>query len=62
MIAESPASIDLAAESHRDESTTRTSREMTLSRIVASLQVVLATRRAAHSEEHAYWYTIARGM
>jgi hypothetical protein len=33
-----------------------------LSRIVASLQVVLASRRADRNEEHAYWYTVARGM
>jgi hypothetical protein len=35
---------------------------LSLKRIAATLQVVLATRRAARSEEHAYWYTIARGM
>jgi len=35
---------------------------LSLNRIAAALQVVLATRRAARSEEHAYWYTIARGM
>ena len=33
-----------------------------LNRIAAALQVVLATRRAARNEEHAYWYTVARGM
>jgi hypothetical protein len=36
--------------------------ELSLSRVVASLQVLLAARRAARSDEHAYWYTIARGM
>jgi hypothetical protein len=35
---------------------------LSLNRIAAALQVVLATRRAARSEEHAYWYTVARGM
>ena len=35
---------------------------LSLNRIAATLQVVLATRRAARSEEHAYWYTVARGM
>jgi hypothetical protein len=35
---------------------------LTLNRIAAALQVLLATRRAARSEEHAYWYTVARGM
>jgi len=36
--------------------------QLSLSRVVASLQVLLAARRAARSDEHAYWYTIARGM
>ena len=36
--------------------------KLSLNRIAAALQVILATRRAARSEEHAYWYTIARGM
>jgi hypothetical protein len=35
---------------------------LSLNRIVAALQVVLATRRAALSDEHGYWYTLARGM
>jgi hypothetical protein len=35
---------------------------LSLNRIAAALQLMLATRRAARSEEHAYWYTIARGM
>jgi hypothetical protein len=35
---------------------------LSLNRIVAALQVMLATRRAARNEEHAYWYTVARGM
>jgi hypothetical protein len=35
---------------------------LSLSRIAAALQVVLATRRAARNEEHAYWYTVARGL
>jgi hypothetical protein len=30
--------------------------------IVAALQVVLATRRAANRDEDTYWYTLARGM
>jgi hypothetical protein len=36
--------------------------ELSLKRVVSSLQVLLASRRAARSQEHAYWYTIARGM
>jgi hypothetical protein len=35
---------------------------LSLGRIAAALQVVLATRRAARGEEYAYWYTVARGM
>jgi hypothetical protein len=33
-----------------------------LKRITATLQVLLATRRAARNQEHAYWYTVARGL
>ncbi len=36
--------------------------KLSLKRIAATLQLMLATRRAARSEEHAYWYTVARGM
>jgi hypothetical protein len=35
---------------------------MSLTRIAATLQVALATRRAARTDEHAYWYTMLRGM
>jgi hypothetical protein len=35
---------------------------MSVKRIVAVLQVVLATRRAAYSEDNLYWYSVARGM
>jgi hypothetical protein len=35
---------------------------ISLKRIVAVLQVVLATRRAAYNDENLYWYTLARGM
>jgi hypothetical protein len=35
---------------------------ISLKRIVAVLQVVLATRRAAYSDDNLYWYTLARGM
>jgi hypothetical protein len=37
-------------------------RLLSLTRIAATLQVALATRRAARTEEHAYWYTVLRGM
>jgi hypothetical protein len=36
--------------------------KLSLNRIVAALQLLLATRRAARNEEHAYWYTVARGL
>jgi hypothetical protein len=36
--------------------------QLSLKRVVAGLQVVLATRRAARNDAHAYWYTVARGM
>jgi hypothetical protein len=35
---------------------------ISVKRIVAALQVVLATRRAAYSDENMYWYSLARGM
>jgi hypothetical protein len=35
---------------------------ISLKRIVASLQLVLATRRAAFTDDDKYWYTLARGM
>jgi hypothetical protein len=35
---------------------------LSLNRIAAALQVVLATRRVARSDEHEYWYSVARGM
>jgi hypothetical protein len=36
--------------------------KLTLNNVVAVLQVVLATRRAARNEDLGLWYTIARGM
>jgi hypothetical protein len=36
--------------------------KLSLNRIAAVLQVVLAIRRAARNEQHAYWYTVVRGM
>ena len=35
---------------------------LSVNRIVATLQIMLAARRAARSEDDAYWYTVARGM
>ena len=34
---------------------------LSLNRVAAALQVMLATRRAARSEAHAYWYIAGRG-
>ena len=67
MIAESPATITLPNASSLPnaaaaDAESRADGTLSLSRMVATLQVVLAARRAARNEEHAYWYTIARGM
>jgi hypothetical protein len=35
---------------------------LSLPRVVATLQVVLATRRAARNAEHAFWYHVTRNM
>ena len=59
MIAEAPAP-NAVKESAAAQSDVRA--PLSLHRIAAALQVLLATRRAERSEEHAYWYTVARGM
>jgi hypothetical protein len=56
-IAHSPAFASTAAEMSQVERPT-----LTLQRVVASLQVILAARRATRNDDHAYWYTISRGM
>jgi hypothetical protein len=58
VIAEAPAISRLESSPASKEA----AEPLLLSRVVASLQVILATRRAARNEDHAYWYTIARGM
>jgi hypothetical protein len=35
---------------------------LSVRRVAATLQVALATRRAARNDEHANWYTMLRGM
>ena len=35
---------------------------LSLPRVVAALQVVLATRRAARNVEHAYWHSATRSL
>jgi hypothetical protein len=56
-IVTAPTATSKAAAASRDEQPS-----LTLSRVVASLQVVLATRRAIRNDDHAYWYTIGRGL
>lgn len=58
-IAESPASLlDLSPDTPADQS-----REpLSVRGVVASLQILLAARRAARNEDFGYWYSISRGM
>ncbi len=58
MIAESPA-LALREEPHI---VTDPPRVLSLNRVVASLQVMLAARRYSRTEEYGHWYNIARGM
>jgi hypothetical protein len=60
MIAESPATIDDV--DLQEQRQTSKGQPISLQRVVGALQVMLATRRAVRSEDHAYWYTVARGM
>jgi hypothetical protein len=58
MIAQQPSSA--FQQPRADQAANR--EPMSLKRVVASLQLALATRRAALTDEDKYWYTIARGM
>ncbi len=58
MIAESPA-IAVQEDQH---TVTDGATPMSLNRVVASLQVMLAARRYSRTEEYVHWYNIARGM
>ena len=63
MSAQSPSSsIAIAVPQSAAETVPEVKNKLSLNRIAAALQVLLATRRAARNEEHAYWYTVARGM
>jgi hypothetical protein len=62
MIAESQANLGVANAAHANNDDDNATANLSASRIVAALQLLLATRRAARNEEHAYWYTVARGM
>jgi hypothetical protein len=55
------AAIALQANVPNDASIDATSRTLSLSGVVATLQVLLATRRAARNAGYAYWYTAIRG-
>jgi hypothetical protein len=58
MIAESPA-LALQEEPHIVTDPPRT---LSLNRVAAMLQVLLAARRGARTEDEVYWYTIGRGL
>jgi len=58
MIAESAV---LAVPEQQDR-VTDPARTLSLNRVAATLQVLLAARRRARTEDEAYWYTIARGL
>ena len=58
MIAQQPA---IAVRRPRSEPISGTE-ELSLNRVVGVLQVVLAARRAAFTDDDQHWYTIARGM
>jgi hypothetical protein len=62
MPAQSPTSIAITLPQRASQTTPEWENKPSLNRIVAALQALLATRRAARNEEHAYWYTVARGM
>jgi hypothetical protein len=61
MLAPSPASA-IALALPITEKAPKFETKLSLNRIAAALQVILATRRAARSEEHAYRYAFARGI
>ena len=62
MSAQSPTSTAIALPHRASETAPERENKLSLNRIAAALQVLLATRRAARNEEHAYWYSVARGM
>lgn len=61
MLTQSPAVVQPLSQP-ASETKAEVDGSLSLNRIAAALQVVLATRRAARSEEHAYWYAVARGI
>jgi len=60
MIAESPSITSETSGQHKEIAPVAP--QFSLKRIVASLQILLAARREARRNDHAFWYTIARGL
>jgi hypothetical protein len=54
--------VELKTRGTQRESAPRTPESMSLPRVVGALQVMLATRRAARIEEHAFWYSVTRDL
>ena len=61
MIAETVANV-LQDSLPGNASTDANVRTLSLSGVVATLQVVLAARRSARNEDHAHWYRISYGL
>ena len=61
MIADT-AAIALQVNLPREASIAASSRTLSLSGVVATLQVLLATRRAARNTDYVYWCSLTRGM
>jgi hypothetical protein len=62
VIAEAPVPTALADNHVIDTNPPTSARSMSVKGVVAGLQVLLAARRSAQSDDHAYWYTVARGI
>jgi hypothetical protein len=56
------AAIALQANPPDEASIDATSRTLSLGGVAATLQVLLASRRAARNADYAYWYSLTRGM
>lgn len=60
-IAEPSATI-VTSTTSIETSVAEAEQSLRIGRVVASLQVLLASRRAARNEDHAHWYNISRGL
>jgi hypothetical protein len=56
------AVISLQANPPDEVSIDATSRTLSLGGVVATLQVLLASRRAARNADYAYWSSLTRGL